>query len=61
MSELPGPYICISCGPKFGRLDPTNISIGTFHPGKCSWCGQVASVTDPSDYGHPKPPERVEK
>lgn len=53
--------ICIPCGQKHGRFDPTASSVGTFNRGKCSWCGNETSVTSPSDYGYPTLPERAEK
>lgn len=57
MNAIPEPAICIDCGQKHGRFDPTSISLGTFWIGKCAWCGETKSVTSPSDYGYPTPPE----
>lgn len=58
MSDTSEMGICIDCGRKHGRFDPTSISLGTFWAGRCGWCGEVTSITSPSDYGYPKPPEQ---
>jgi len=54
MNSQPTPdsyprWICNDCGSKHGRRLP---DIATWHQGKCDLCQQVASVTEPRDFGH---------
>ena len=56
--STPEHVICIPCGRKHGRFDPTSVTVGTFWPARCDFCGELTSVTSTADYGYPKPPEK---
>lgn len=43
-------WICADCGLKFGKRRPL---WATWHTGRCGWCDETASVTEPRDFGYP--------
>lgn len=45
--------ICCACGERYGREREGHIS--TWNLGTCGWCGEARYVTEPRDYGYPKP------
>lgn len=53
MKDCPA-WICGPCGEQFGSRIPT---CATYHMGECGWCAsEDVPVTEPRDYGYPKPP-----
>jgi hypothetical protein len=59
IDEYPA-WICAECGRKHGKREPM---CATYHDGnpndlwdKCGWCGSRKTLTEPRDYGYPKPP-----
>jgi hypothetical protein len=53
-------WICGKCGFKYA--DPSKLRnpdsvLATWHSGKCDVCGEVASVTEPRDFGYPVFPD----
>ena len=52
-------WICGDCGRKHGRIIRGHIS--TMHVGVCNWCHREIAVTQPRDFGYPKPPLKKEK
>lgn len=48
-------WICLDCGLKYGK---PRFSVSTYHQGTCDWCGHIKSVTQPRDFGYPKPPSK---
>ena len=43
-------WICRPCGEKHGRRKPGQAT--TWHEGRCDVCGEIATVTEPRDFGH---------
>jgi hypothetical protein len=57
MTEYPA-WICAECGKQLGRRIPT---CACWHYGECGWCGsEGVPVTEPRDFGYPKPPGAAE-
>jgi hypothetical protein len=53
-----GNWICGMCGFRYGKTYRNHIA--TYHQDKCDYCGRVAAVTEPRDYGYPELPEDAE-
>lgn len=53
-----GQTICGKCGDKLGHWPEGHI--GTFHFGRCDYCGEHDAVTEPRDYGYPQLPKAKE-
>lgn len=45
----PADHICHDCAISLGGHVPQG-HLATWHRGRCSWCLQMRSVTDPRDY-----------
>lgn len=50
MPRLPAQDICFPCGARHGQR-PEEPYIGTYHTGRCAWCGaENVSVTSATDF-----------
>lgn len=44
-------WVCSLCGTMYGRRIPSG-HVATWHEDTCGVCGNLASVTEPRDFGH---------
>ena len=46
-------WICSPCGIRHGK---PSVRWSTWRKDNCGWCGEIASCTEPRDFGYPPQP-----